>query len=295
MKLQTVGIMSPGDMGQGVGQVLAQHGLKVIAALGDRSARTRALAAEVGIVDVGTIENLVKQADLVLSILVPDAAVTAAERVASAMRETRSKPVYADCNAIAVQSARKVGEILQAAGAPYVDASIIGPPPRVPGKTRFYASGPALQEFLQLKNHGLDIRPLGAEVGKASAIKVCYATITKATTALCTESLVSARRLGVFEALLAELETSQNALLKYAQDGIQRMPPKAHRWIGEMNELAATYQGVGLTPRILAGAGDMYRDISQTGLGHETPEEQRTQVRSFEEFISMLERDMPRG
>ena len=80
MRLRTVGIMSPGDMGSAVGQVLAKHGLTVIAALGERSARTRALAAEVGIADVGTLENLVREADLVMSILVPDAAIAAAHR-----------------------------------------------------------------------------------------------------------------------------------------------------------------------------------------------------------------------
>jgi len=104
MRLRTVGIMSPGDMGSAVGQVLAQHGLRVIAALGERSARTRALAAEAGIADVGTLENLVREAELVMSILVPDAAIQAAESVAQAMKRTGAKPVYADCNSIALQS-----------------------------------------------------------------------------------------------------------------------------------------------------------------------------------------------
>ena len=295
MKLQTMGIMSPGDMGSAVGQVLTKRGLKVIAALGERSPRTRALAAQAGIADVGTLENLVGQADLVMSILVPDAAVAAAQRVAEIMRRTGARPLYADCNAIAVQSARKIGEIMKAVGVPFTDASIIGPPPRVPNKTRFYASGSHVQEFAQLSHYGLNVRVLGPEEGKAKAIKVCYATITKGTQALCTESFVSAKRLGVFDVLMAELETSQKALLKFAQDGLQRMPPKAHRWVGEMKELAATYQGLGLTSRMLAGAADMYRDVGQTPLGHESPEDQRQLDRSFDEFIAMLERDMPRG
>ncbi|MBP1777226.1 MAG: Phosphogluconate dehydrogenase, NAD-binding protein [candidate division NC10 bacterium] len=295
IRLRKVGIMSPGDMGSAVGQVLAKHGLTVIAALGERSARTRALAAEAGIADVGTLENLVREADLVMSILDPDAAIVAAQRVAEAMKSTGAKPLYADCNSIAVQSARKIGEIMKVVGAPFAEASIIGAPPRLPNKTRIYASGARAQDFAQLKQFGLDVRLLGPEEGKAKAIKVCYATITKGTQALFTESLVSAKRLGVFDVLVAEFETSQKALLKYAQDGLQQMPPKAHRWIGEMNELAATYQGIGLTPRMLAGAADMYRDVSQTALGHESPENQRKLARSFDEFIVMLERDMPRG
>ncbi|HSB68166.1 MAG TPA: DUF1932 domain-containing protein [Candidatus Methylomirabilis sp.] len=295
IRLRTVGIMSPGDMGSAVGQVLAKQGLRVIAALGERSARTRALAAEAGIADVGTLENLVREADLVMSILDPDAAIGAAQRVAEAMKSAGATPLYADCNSIAVQSARKVGEIMKAVGAPFAEASIIGAPPRVPNKTRIYASGPQAQDFGQLKRFGLDVRLLGPEEGKAKAIKICYATVTKGTQALLTQSLVSAKRLGVFDVLVTELETSQKALLKFAQDGLQQMPPKAHRWVGEMNELAASYQGIGLTPRMLAGAADMYRAVSQTTLGHESPENQRKLARSFDEFIVMLERDMPRG
>jgi 3-hydroxyisobutyrate dehydrogenase-like beta-hydroxyacid dehydrogenase len=141
IRLRTVGIMSPGDMGSAVGRVLAKHGLKVVAALGERSTRTRALAAEAGIADVGTLENLVREADLVMSTLDPDAAIAAAQRVAEAMKATGAKPLHADCNSIAVQSARKIGETMNVVGAPLAEASIIGAPPRVPNRTRIYASG----------------------------------------------------------------------------------------------------------------------------------------------------------
>ena len=104
----------------------------------------------------------------------------------------------------------------------------------MPNKTRIYASGPHAQAFAQLTQFGLDVRILGPEEGKAKAIKICYATLTKGTQALCTESFVSAKRLGVFDGLMTELETSQKGLLKFAQDGLQQMPPKAHRWVAEM-------------------------------------------------------------
>lgn len=295
IRLRTVGIMSPGDMGSAVGQVLAKHGLTVIAALGERSARTRALAAAAGIADVGTLENLVRKVDLVMSVLDPDQAIAAAQRVADAMKSAGAGPLYADCNSIALQSSRKIGEIMKAVGAPFAEASIIGAPPRVPNRTRIYAAGPRAQDFAQLSQFGLDVRILGPEEGKAKAIKICYATLNKGTQALFTESFVSAKRLGVLDVLMTELETSQRGLLKFAQDGLQQMPPKAHRWVGEMNELAATYQGIGLTPRMLAGAADMYRDVGQTALGRESPEDQRKLNRSFDEFIMMLERDMPRA
>jgi hypothetical protein len=50
------------------------------------------------------------------------------------------------------------------------------------------------------------------------------------------------------------------------------MPPKAYRWVGEMEEIAATFEHVGLTPLILQGAAEMFRFVERTPLGEETPE-----------------------
>ena len=283
----TIGILSPGDMGHTVGDVLRQNGLRVITCLAGRSARTRALAEKAGIIDVPTYRQLVTEADQVLAIMVPAQAMSAAETVADALRETDTPLTYADCNAIAPQTARKLGEVITAAGGTFVDASIIGPPPRTPGATRFYASGPALETFLVLNRYGLDVRPLGDEIGLASAIKMCYASLTKGLTALCTELLTAAERLGVSDALTAEFRLSQSALFERMEKGLPSMPPKAKRWIGEMEEISATFEYVGLTPKILAGAADMYRLVGETRLA-ELPPEAREQFPTLAELIAML-------
>ena len=68
--LSTVGILSPGDMGHTVGNVLRENGLRVITCLNGRSQRTRQLAEKAGIVDVPTYPQFVTEADLILSIMV---------------------------------------------------------------------------------------------------------------------------------------------------------------------------------------------------------------------------------
>lgn len=283
----TIGILSPGDMGHTVGDVLRQNGLRVITCLEGRSARTRALAEKAGIIDVPTYRQLVTEATLVLSIMVPAQAMPAAEAIADALRETDTQLMYADCNAIAPQTVRKLGEVITSAGGTFVDASIIGPPPRIPGATRFYASGSELEAFLALNRYGLDVRPLGDEVGLASAIKMCYASLTKGLTALCTELLTAAERLGVSDALTAEFRLSQSALFERMEKGLPSMPPKAKRWIGEMEEISATFEHVGLTPNILAGAADMYRFVGETHLA-ELPPEARDKFPTLEELIAIL-------
>ena len=289
--LNTVGILSPGDMGHTVGDVLRQNGLRVITCLEGRSQRTRQLAEKAGIVDVPTYPQFVTEADLILSIMVPAQAMSAASMVAEALQKVDTTLAYADCNAIAPQTVRKLGETITSAGGTFVDASIIGPPPRTPGATRFYASGPKLDIFSELNNYGLDVRALGEEIGLASAIKMCYASLTKGLTALCTELLTAASVLGVSEALTAEFQLSQSALFERMEKGLPGMPPKARRWIGEMEEISATFAHVGLTPNILTGAADMYRFVGDTHLA-DLPPEARDEFPNLAGLIEILAKNL---
>ena len=289
--LSTVGILSPGDMGHTVGNVLRQNGLRVITCLEGRSQRTRELAEKARIVDVPTYTQFATEADLILSIMVPAQAMSAASMVAEALQKIDTTLTYADCNAIAPQTVRKLGEIITSADGMFVDASIIGPPPRTPGATRFYASGPNLDIFSELNNYGLDVRVLGEEVGLASAIKMCYASLTKGLTALCTELLTAASVLGVSEALTAEFQVSQSALFERMENGLPGMPPKARRWIGEMEEISATFAHVGLTPNILTGAADMYRFVGDTHLA-DLPPEARDEFPNLAGLIEILAKNL---
>ena len=159
--------------------------------------------------------------------------------------------------------------------------------PVLPGRTRFYVSGKNLDPFIILNNYGLDVRPLGEDVGLASAIKMCYASLTKGLTALCTELLTAAEKLGVSDALSAEFKLSQSALYERMENGLPGMPPKARRWIGEMEEISATFGHVGLTPHILAGAADMYRLVSETPLADLSPED-RDKFPTLAELVETL-------
>ena len=285
--MNTIGIYSPGDMGHTVGEVLHKNGLRVITCLKGRSKRTQELSEKAGIKDVESYTNFVNESDLILSIMVPAQASQAAEKIAEALLQTNTTLAYADCNAIAPQTVRKIGEKIDSAGGRFIDASIIGPPPRTPGRTRFYVSGKNLDPFIILNNYGLDVRPLGEDVGLASAIKMCYASLTKGLTALCTELLTAAEKLGVSDALSAEFKLSQSALYERMENGLPGMPPKARRWIGEMEEISATFEHVGLTPHILAGAADMYRLVSETPLADLSPED-RDKFPTLAELVETL-------
>src|SRR4051794_7866676 len=273
MTIQTVGILSPGDMGHAIGATLQRNGLRAVAALDDRSPRTRQLAAAAGIEDVGTLERLVEEAELILCELVPAAALEVAGQVASVLRRRGTGLLYADCNAIAPAKAHAMAGLIHAAGGEFIDASIIGGPPRPGGRTRLYVSGPGADILTRLAGSGLEVCPIGAEIGRASGLKMCYAALTKGLTAIGTELLLAAHRLDLYEPLWQELAGSQNSFAEGFTRSIPSMTSKAHRWVGEMEEIAATFGAVGLTPQIFAGVAELYASVAATEMGKEAPEE----------------------
>jgi L-threonate 2-dehydrogenase len=284
VSLTRVGIMSAGDMGGAIGSVLHARGLQVYTCLAGRSELTRQRALEAGFNDCPNVDALVSEVDLFISVLVPSEAVELAESVAEAMRRTGATPVYADCNAIAPQTSQAIERIVAAAGATYVDAGIVGGPPRSDYSPHIHCSGPDTAVFEALSGYGLNVINVGREIGQASGLKMVYAASTKGTTALWTELLTAARAMELEEALRRELGDN-NAVFKSAQRSIPGMPHKARRWVGEMEEIAATFEALGLTPNILQGAADMYALVSRTPLADLTPVDPNS---SLDEVLSAL-------
>lgn len=272
MSLPVIAILMPGDMGHGVGRALREHGHRVVTCLAGRSARTRGLAEQAGLEDCGDLETLVAEADLILSILPPGRALQQAKSVAQAIAATGQKPVYADCNAISPQRAEEIGAVIEGAGAPYIDAGIIGLAPGKPGKTRFYVSGKDLAPMTALDGKGFEVIALDDRNGTASGLKMCYAALTKGKWSLYAALLLTAHRLGVSEALYAEFEDSQANDLQAMRGRIPRLPADSERWAEEMDEIAATFADAGVPSGFHEGAGDIYRIIARTPLANETRE-----------------------
>ena len=291
--ITAIGLLSPGDMGHSVGKVLVHHGMPVLTCLDGRSGRSASLAEEAGIDGVESLETLVQRVDVFLSIVPPARATEVARRVADAVRSSNSDLIYLDCNAIAPETTKEVGRIVQDAGARFVDGGIIGPPPKIDGPgPRIYVSGPDTESLMPLNDYGLDIRPIGDVIGHASGLKMCYAALTKGLTALGTELLTAAEALGLSDPLHEEFEFSQKQLLEHFERQVPGMPPKAYRWVGEMEEIAKTFEDVGMTPKILLGAADMYRLVGETPLANETPET-RSRGQTLQEVVAILNEALP--
>ena len=136
--VHVVGIVSAGAMGSTLGARLSDGGARVIVALQARSERTRRRAADAGLEDVGSLAQLLREADVVLSVVPPGAAVEVAAEIAA--RAGSARPLVVDLNAVAPPTVLRIETTLAAAGLEAVDGSISGPPPHTHGTTRVYLS-----------------------------------------------------------------------------------------------------------------------------------------------------------
>ena len=292
MTLKTIAILSPGDMGHGVGKALSEHGYDVITCLEGRSQRTKDLAIAGGFRIVDTLEEMIEESDLIMSILVPSASVGVAEDVADAMRATGVSRPFADCNAVSPQTARRMESIINGAGGEYIDGGIIGGSPARGATPRIYTSGPSADLMDELDGKGIAVRNLGAEIGRASGIKMCYASMTKGTSALRVAMLATAQSLGLYDELVSELSFSQQGPLSAMESGVPGLPANAGRWIGEMEEIAATFDSVGVTPRFHQGAAEIFRLLASTPFADESPET-IDKSRTLEETIRVTSEYLP--
>ncbi len=121
-----------------------------------------------------------------------------------------------------------------------------------------------------LEGGGISIRPCGPEIGRASAVKMCYAAISKGTNTLHTATLIAAEALGVGALLRDELADSAATTYRHMRATVPRLPADAARWVGEMEEIARTFEAAGVTPHFHQGARDTFELLARTPFAAET-------------------------
>ena len=282
---KTIAILGSGDMGSAVAESLIDNGANVITSLDGRSEHSCQLARSAGMTDAGNLVDMLLQSDVLLSIIPPASATEFAAQVCPVLGKSDRNPLFVDCNAVAPQTVREIAEVSAVHQVRFQDVGIIGAAPR-PGRpaVRFYTSGPFVDELEQLATNMIDVRPLGEDIGRASAIKMVFASMTKATHAVRAAAAIAGQKLGVGEEIRAEWQESLPDTWAAMQDRLPRLPGVSSRWIGEMHEIARTYESIGLTPAIHEGAAWIFSALADPAI--------RDSVRAADtvkDFVSVLD------
>jgi 3-hydroxyisobutyrate dehydrogenase-like beta-hydroxyacid dehydrogenase len=244
-----IGLLHPGEMGAAIGAALRTNGHEVRWASAGRSDDTTRRAHAAGLLDVGSTEGMV-DADVILSVCPPHAAVEVARSLAG------FEGSYVDANAVSPNTARSIDGIVSR----LVDGGIVGPPPRSHGTTRLYLSGPEAANIADLfAGTPVEARVISDVIGHASALKMVYAAWSKGTGAMLLAIRAAARAHGVEEVLLDEWHDSIPDLAERSVRSARSAGSKGWRWVGEMEEIAATFAAAGLPDGFHLAAAEVFR------------------------------------
>jgi 3-hydroxyisobutyrate dehydrogenase-like beta-hydroxyacid dehydrogenase len=258
--MMRIGILHPGEMGIFIAASAKNSGCDVYWVSHGRSASTRERAEKAGLHEVRTLAELCKECPIILSVCPPHAA----ESLANDVMRTGFHGLFVEANAINPQRTIQIGNTLTRSDIRFVDGGIIGLPVWKPHVTCLYLAGPGAAEVAACFSAGpLDTIVLGDEVGKASALKMCYAANTKGTVALLAAILATAESLGVREALFDRWRGEDPGLPDQVLKRIQGNTPKAWRFVGEMEEISRTFTAAGAPGEFHAGAKDIYGRLAR--------------------------------
>ncbi len=256
---KVLGVLHPGMMGISVGNALVEAGHRVCWASENRSAASAERAAERKLEDCGTLASLSGTCDVIFSVCPPAEALI----VAKATAESGFNGVYVDCNAVSPMTSKDVSNVMTSANVDFVDGGIIGPPAWSKGSTRMYLSGAKAAEISELFAGSLmDTINLGDSPDAASAMKMAYAAWTKGSAALLLSVYALAEHHGLGDSLKQEWDLSIPGLEKKLNGAALGNAPKAWRFVGEMQQIAATLADAGQHPGAFDSAASIYDAMS---------------------------------
>jgi 3-hydroxyisobutyrate dehydrogenase-like beta-hydroxyacid dehydrogenase len=238
-----------------------------------RSARTARLAERADLEPAPDLAAVVREADVVLSIVPPEAASSVVAELASVAASEGAHPLLVDLNAVAPATVTDAAAVAARGGCDLVDGSISGPPPSSSGSTRIYLSGPRADEVAGLPFDGVDVVRVGGAVGAASAVKMSTASIYKGTSALLVQALLAARSNGVLEHVLADLRAGSPESMANLERRLALAASKSGRYVGEMREIARAQDATGLTPSLFEAMADVYAALAASALADLDPED----------------------
>jgi 3-hydroxyisobutyrate dehydrogenase-like beta-hydroxyacid dehydrogenase len=237
-----VGILHPGNMGIFVAASTQNSGCEVYWVSEGRSAQTHERAAKFSLRDAGTLSQLCETCSILISVCPPHAAEDVADQVLSC----GFTGLYVDANAISPQWVARIGEKMRAAGVAFVDGGIVGGPAWESGDTWLYLAGEQAGTVAACFSAGpLQIGVVGEAIGKASALKMCYAAWTKGSTALLSAILATADAFDVWENLRVQWDRDWPDFSERAVNRARRVTAKAWRFAGEMDEISSTFEAAG--------------------------------------------------
>ncbi|MDE0946701.1 MAG: DUF1932 domain-containing protein [Sphingobium sp.] len=223
--------------------------------------------AQAGVLPARFLEDALDGVGLILSLVTADQALAVAKAAAALIAPGA---LYCDMNSVAPQTKQAAARAIEAVGAHYVDVAVMAPvdPARL-NVPLLLSGGRAEDAQARLAALGFaKIRIVGADVGRASSIKMIRSVMVKGMEALTAECVLAAEAADVLDEVLASLDASEKAKPwgARADYNLDRMLVHGLRRAAEMEEVVKTLEGLGTGAAMTRGTVERQRAIGALGV-----------------------------
>lgn len=262
MDCSTAGMLYPGEMGASFAQLLLARGVRVVTTLQGRGERTARLARECRVSVLDSLEQVVRQSDLVFSFVSTSAATECADAYCALAHLSPPHALYVDGNSVGPETARALADKLSHAGRDFVDASVNGLAKTISTGGTLFLSGARSGEVAELVGVGMRVRLLGAEPGRASAMKMLLGGLSKGLCGLFLELASMAERRDMLPEMLDACATIYPGMAEVIERMLPTYARHAGRRAAELRELEQTAWNSGMQPCLIEALSDLHQQLA---------------------------------
>ncbi len=272
--MSRIGILYPGGLGATLGRAVVQTGGTPITCVSDRSEATKNRAIESGFIVRSSLEELVQECDLLISVVVPAAALEVAESIAKAVEAVQRLNcstyglLFVEANSISPQSKKRISNILSQRNIRCVDAAYFGPNNRIGQENVLALSGPASDEAADFLRPIVDLRITGQRVGDACELKMAMTIITKALPALFLEMVCASAAHGHLDSSLDLMRRLYPGILEFLERTLPTYPAHVARRTQELGEVVQWLDRQGQCGAMTRSAIEVLDRLRRANLEH---------------------------
>jgi len=262
----TVGVLYAGELGASVGALLRGRGVRVVTASKRRSVATAARAREAGMMMLEDLAAVVREADIVLSLVPPGAAAEVARAYCAHVHLAPTRGLYVDVNSVGPELAAAMAARINGCGHEFVDAAINGLAKNLATGGTLYLSGGRAGDVARLFEGTMRVHVLGDEAGKASAMKMLLSGLSKGVCALMTELALVAQGRHMLPEMVDAVSEIYPGVWALVERMLPTYPKHAARRADEMRELEHTAQAVGLDTMVIRAIARLHETLANASL-----------------------------
>ncbi|OYQ39474.1 dehydrogenase [Rhodoferax sp. TH121] len=259
MPLQHLGLVGYGEVGRIFSAGLRSHVASCSVwdlKFADFVTGAAVQATQAGVLAQASLAALCAQSDFIISAVTASNTLAVAEAAAPHLRPGT---VFLDLNSASPGTKQQAAALIEAAGGRYVEAGVMTSVPPYGIQVPMLLGGALAAELAeQLNAWGMDAKVVSADIGVASAIKMCRSVMIKGLEALVIESYATARAYGVEDHVLPTLAETFPSIDWEKQGGyfFSRVVQHGQRRAEEMRESARTVVEAGFAPTMASAIAD---------------------------------------